>query len=155
MRFLRFALPPLSLAVLFTCALSAQQSARAKDEAAIRSADAAWSQAAETKDLEKLLSFYAEDATVLPFNAPIAQSKDQIRQLWSNLISSPGFHLHFAPTKIDFSRNADMAYEIGTFELKMNDAQGSPTTTPGKYVVVWKKQGNRWKAAADIFNTDK
>ena len=151
----RFAVALLLLAVFGTCCLSAQQSARAKDEAAIRSADAAWSQAAETKDLEKLLSFYAEDAAVLPFNAPIAQSKDQIRQLWSNLISSPGFHLHFAPTKVDLSRNADMAYEIGTFELKMNDAQGNATTTPGKYVVVWKKQGTQWKAAADIFNTDK
>ena len=71
------------------------------------------------------------------------------------LISSPGFYLHFAPTKIDLSRSADMAYEIGTFELKMNDAQGNPTSTPGKYVVAWKKQGGEWKAVADIFNTDK
>ena len=155
MRFLRFTLAPLSLAVFCACGLSAQQSAHAKDEAALRSADAAWTQAAEAKDLDKLVSFYAEDASVLPFNAPIARSKDEIRRLWSNLISSPGFHLHFAPTKIDLSRNADMAYEIGAFELKMNDAQGNATTTPGKYVVVWKKQGKQWKAAADIFNTDK
>jgi ketosteroid isomerase-like protein len=49
-----------------------------------------------------------------------------------------------------------MAYDIGTFELKLNDAQGSPMTIPGKYVVIWKKQkGGDWKAEADIFNTDK
>ena len=50
----------------------------------------------------------------------------------------------------------DLAYEVGTFELKMNDAQGNPTTTPGKYVVAWKRQPKgEWKAELDIFNTDK
>jgi ketosteroid isomerase-like protein len=49
-----------------------------------------------------------------------------------------------------------MAYDVGTFELKLNDAQSAAMTIPGKYVVVWKKQkGGSWKAEADIFNTDK
>ena len=40
---------------------------------------------------------------------------------------------------------------MGTFELKLNDAQGAPMTFPGKYMVVWKKQkGGSWKAEADI-----
>ncbi len=126
------------------------------EERAIRDADAAWSHATETKDLEKALSFYADDASVLPFNAPIAVGKDQIRQVWSSLASKPGFSLTFAPTKIGVSKSRDMAYEIGTFQLKLNDPQGSPTTTVGKYVVAWKKQPNgEWKAVADIFNTDK
>ena len=62
----RFAVALQVLAVFGTCCLSAQQPAHAKDEAAIRSVDVAWSQAAETKDLGKLLSFYAQDASVLP-----------------------------------------------------------------------------------------
>jgi len=63
--------------------------------------------------------------------------------------------LHFAPTSIVVSKAQDMAYDIGTFELKLNDAQGAPMTIPGKYVVVWVKQGGEWKAQADCFNTDK
>jgi hypothetical protein len=64
--------------------------------------------------------------------------------------------LNFAPTKIEVSKSADMAYEIGTLELKLNDAQGNPTTTSGKYVVVWRTQSSQgWKAIADIFNTDR
>jgi len=134
----------------------AQQPATKADERAIRDADAAWSQAAGSKDLDKTVSFYAEDASVLPFNAPIATSKDQIRQLWSQLMAEPGFGLSFAPTKIEVSKSGDMAYEIGTFELKSNDAQGNATSTLGKYVVVWKKQPTHdWKAVADIFNTNK
>ncbi len=126
-----------------------------KEERAIRDADAAWSHAAETKDLDKAVSFYADDASVLPFNAPIATGKDQIREVWSHLMSLPGYSLRFAPTKIEVSKSKDMAFEVGTFQLTTNDAQGNPVTAVGKYVVTWEKQAGKWKAAADIFNTDK
>ena len=39
-----------------------------------------------------------------------------------------------------------MALDRGTYRL------GEDT---GKYVVVWRKIGGEWKAAADIFNSDK
>jgi len=129
--------------------------AQSKDEKAIRSLDVAWSQAAQSKDLDKTLSYYAEDASVLPFNAPIATGKDAIRETWQHLMSLPGFSLTFGPTKIDVAKAGDMAYEIGAFELKANDAQGNPSVTLGKYVVVWKKLQGQWKVEADIFNTDK
>ena len=31
---------------------------------------------------------------------------------------------------------------------------GEPLTDTGKYVVVWRKIDGKWKAAADIFNSD-
>jgi ketosteroid isomerase-like protein len=42
------------------------------DEQAIRALDVAWSHAAEAKDLDKTVSFYADDASILPPNMPIA-----------------------------------------------------------------------------------
>jgi uncharacterized protein (TIGR02246 family) len=141
----------LSLFFFSVCAFS-----QSKDEQTIRDLDKAWSQAAHAKDLDKTVSYYADDASALPFNAPIATGKDAIRQLWQHLMSLPGFSLTFAPTRIDISKSGDMAYEIGTFELKTNDAQGNPTTTPGKYVVAWTKNAKgQWKVEADIFNTNK
>lgn len=149
------------LAALFAIAVIgapafAQDGHRPPDEKTIRDADAVWSKAAGSKDLEQTVSFYSDDASVLPFNGPIATGKEQIRKTWSHLMSLPGFNLHFAPSKIEVASGGDLAYEVGTFELTANDAQGSPAITPGKYVVVWKKQPKGdWKVAADIFNTDK
>jgi uncharacterized protein (TIGR02246 family) len=131
-----------------------QQGRRPSDEKTIRDADALWSHALETKDLEQALSFYADDASVLPFNAPMATGKEPIRQIWSRLLSTPGFSLRFAPSTVEVAHSGDLAYEVGTFELTMNDAQGKPVATPGKYVVVWKQTDGKWKATADIFNTD-
>ena len=121
------------------------------DENLIRQTAAAWSAAAGSRDLNKCVSFYTDDASVLPFNAPIAVGKDQIRNVWSQLMSNPGFSLSFRPTKIEVAQSGDLAYEIGTFDLTLD--QSVPYR--GKYVVAWKKQsGGDWKAAADIFNTD-
>lgn len=126
------------------------------DEEAIRKLDAAWSAAVQSKDVEKSVSVYAEDAVFLPSGAPIATGKAQIRDTWSHLLALPGVDLTFAPTKIELAKSRDMAYDVGTYQLKVNDPQGNPTTQIGKYVVVWKKQPDKqWKAVADIFNPDK
>ena len=126
-----------------------------RDEQAIRALDAAWSQAAGAKDLDKTVSFYADDASMLPANAPIANGKDAIRAAWSQLMALPGFSLSFAPSKIVIAKAGDMAYEIGTYHLTLNDAQGKPAASVGKYVVNWQKRGGQWKVVADIFNDDK
>lgn len=135
--------------------LFAQKAKGNADEQAILKLDVAWSAAAQSKDVEKTVSFYAEDGAAFPFNAPIASGKEHIREMWSHLMSLPGFALTFSSTTIVVAKSGDVAYDIGTFQLTLNDAQGTPKPTVGKYVVVWKKQADKqWKVAADIFNTD-
>jgi ketosteroid isomerase-like protein len=134
----------------------AQNSNPNPDEQAIRKLDKEWSAAAGSKDLDKTISFYSDDASALPFNAPIATGKEQIRQVWAHLTSLPGFALTFSPAKIEVAKSSDLAYDLGTFELKTNDAQGNTVTQVGKYVVVWRKQPDKqWKAILDMFSTDK
>jgi ketosteroid isomerase-like protein len=147
------------LAALLTAGISvslAQKSSGDADEQAIRKLDKEWSAAAGSKDVGKTIEYYAEDGSAFPFNAPIATGKEQIKKVWVGLTSMPGFALSFGPTKIEVAKSGDIAYDVGTFELRFNDASGKPTTEIGKYVVVWKKQADRqWKVVADIFNTDK
>jgi ketosteroid isomerase-like protein len=126
------------------------------DEQIINDLDKEWSQAAQNKDAAKFASFYSDNGSAMPFNAPIATGRARVLELWTALMAKPGFSLRFAPTRIEVAESKDIAFDIGTFELKLNDAQGVAVLTPGKYVVVWKKQkSGDWKAEADIFNTDK
>jgi uncharacterized protein (TIGR02246 family) len=136
-------------------ALSALATKIKTDEATIRALDAAWSQSAGAKDLDKMVSFYADDASMLPSKAPIVMGRIAIRAAWSQLMSMPGFSIHFAPSKVVIAKSGDLAYDLGTFELTLNDAQGKTTTTVGKYVVNWQKRDGEWKAVTDIFNDDK
>jgi ketosteroid isomerase-like protein len=125
------------------------------DEELIRDLDKEWSQAAQNKDAARFASFYSDTGSAMPPNAPIATGRGNVQALWAQRMAQPGFDLRFGPTRIEVAQSKDIAFDIGTFELKLNDEQGAPMSIPGKYVVVWKKQkdGN-WKAEADIFNTD-
>jgi ketosteroid isomerase-like protein len=123
------------------------------ERAALLTADEAWSQSAA--DLDGFMSFVADDASMLPFDVPIATGEEAIRAVFSALSSAPGFALSWSATGAVVSRAGDLGYTIGTFELTVNDAEGNPVTTVGKYVTVWRKQADgQWKVVADIFNRD-
>ncbi len=130
-------------------------SSRAADEKTIRDLDAAWSQAANGKDADKTASFYADDASMLPSNAPIVNGKAQIRESWARFMALPGFSIKFGPTKIVVAKSGDLAYDVGTYQSTANDDKGQTIVTVGKYVVNWEKRGGQWKAVVDIFNNDK
>jgi ketosteroid isomerase-like protein len=128
---------------------------RAADEAAVRAASAEWAKVAAAKDLDKTLSYYAEDASMFPPNAAVVTGSEARRKAWTQLFSPAELAFSNKATKVEVAKSGDLAYEIGTFEEAFKDASGKPVNVVGKYVVVWKKQGDgQWKAIVDIFNTD-
>jgi uncharacterized protein (TIGR02246 family) len=139
--------------LLAGCAPTEPPDTRAADEAAIRQIIERWSDAAENKDVNSFVSFYAPDGTVMPPNAPPAPGPDAIRQVFTDLFALPGLQITFATDKVEVARSGDLAYDIGWYELTVNDEQGNPSTTRGKYVVVWKKQTDgSWKVIYDMFS---
>lgn len=143
---------------LFVVACTQQPPAadtRAADETAIRDADTAWSKATASKQVAAMVSYYDDNGSIFPPNAPIATGKEAVGKVWTQLFEIPGFAVSWEPTKVEAARSGDLAYSQGTYELKMNDPKGNPVTDRGKYVVAWKKQADgSWKALADIFNSD-
>jgi uncharacterized protein (TIGR02246 family) len=126
------------------------------DEEMIRKLDHDWSTAAQNRDVEKCVAVYADDGMVLGDRVPIAKGKEQIRAVWKQMLSAPGLKISFIPTMVEVAKSKDLAYDVGTYEETVNDAQGNPTTEVGKYVVVWKRQADKqWKVVVDIFNPDK
>jgi ketosteroid isomerase-like protein len=144
--------------------ISAQPSAGSASENArntqpveriLRDLDAQWSKAAAAKDLERTVAYYSEDAIVLPPNATPAATKETIRDVWKDVLATPGLVITWKPTKVKLGSSGEMAWVSGTYELTMNDPSGKPTNDRGKYLEVWEKQpdGN-WRCAADIWNSD-
>lgn len=127
---------------------------RAADESAIRDLDAQWSKMAGAHDLEGTLSYYSDDALLLPPNAPMVSGKQAIRAMWTSLLG-PDVSLSWHATKVEVARSGDLAYLVGTYTISMKDPQGKPMTDNGKFVEVWKKQADdKWKAVTDTYNSD-
>ncbi len=129
---------------------------RPADEAAVRAASAEWAKVAAAKDLEKTLSYYADDASMFPPNAPLVTGPEARRKAWTALFAPADLIFSNAATEVEAAKSGDLAYERGTFEESFKDGNRQPVNVVGKYVVVWKKQpSGQWKAGIDIFNTDK
>jgi uncharacterized protein (TIGR02246 family) len=121
----------------------------------LRDLDDQWSATAGAKDIEKTVSFYSEDAVVMPPNASVATTKEAIRKVWQDLLASPGLVISWKTTKVEVAKSGDLACLSGTYDLTMNDASGKPVDDHGKYVEVWEKQADgKWKCGTDIWNSD-
>ena len=143
--------------VLSQMACQAQKAAdpREADERAIRAVDEEMLKAAASKDLERILFFFSEDASMFPPNAPIASGKEAIRAVWSQMFANPGLPVTWQTVKVEVSRSGDLGYLHGTYELSMSDPKGKTQTDRGKWVSVVKKlPDGSWKVVADIFNSD-
>ncbi len=127
---------------------------RKADEAAIRAASAEWSKAAEAKDLDKAVSYYAEDAIFLVDKGAMVNGRNSIRMTWKDMLAPTAPTLTFATTYVEVARSGDMAYEYGTYKLVSEAKKGKPKEEKGKYATVWKKQKDgSWRAAVDIDNS--
>ncbi len=143
------------IAMLMACGPQPLPDTRAADEQAIRDTETQWSRDAASKDLERFLTYYAEEASVLAPNSPIATGMEAIRGTWKPLFGSPGFAISFQTAKVEVARSGDLAYTHGTYTNTLSDPKGNPVNDRGKYVTVYKKQADgKWKSVADMFNTD-
>ena len=153
----RFGVGAATFAVtLFTIGCAQQPSAdsRAANEAAIRDADVAWSKAAAAKQVDSVLSYYADDAFSFVDKGPIATGKEAIGGTWRELFNR-GYTISWQPTKVEVAQSGDLGYSQGTYEQRTSDSKGNPATNKGKYVVVWKKApAGTWKAVSEIANSD-
>jgi ketosteroid isomerase-like protein len=118
-----------------------------QEREALLAADREW--ASTVKDTDKFLSYFAADATVYAPGMPAVTGSDAIRKAFSEMTSAPGFALSFTPAESVVAASGDIGYTSGTYEMS---AAGS--TEKGKYVTVWKKDGDAWKVTEDIFNAD-
>src|SRR5204863_1174127 len=110
---------------------------------------------AGAKGLDETVSYYAEDAVVMPPNASAATTKETIRSAWKEMLTTPGAAISWKATKVEVAKAGDLAYVSGTYEETMIDASGKPVKDHGKYVEVFKKQADgTWKVVADIWNSD-
>jgi ketosteroid isomerase-like protein len=139
---------------LSACGQQTPPDTRAADESTIRDLDAQWSKAAGANDVDGTVSYYSDDASVLPPNAPIATTKEAIRAAWASILV-PGASVSWQPSKVEVTHSSDLAYAMGSYESSSKDSRGKLVEDKGKYVEVWKKQADgKWKTVADIFNSD-
>jgi uncharacterized protein (TIGR02246 family) len=124
----------------------------ADDEQVIRALDAAWSRALEAKDLEGTVAHYADDAVLLPPDAPLVEGKPAIRERFARRLATAGYHASFVTTRVTVA--GAVAYELGAFHVTAAAPGGAAVARVGKHLVVWEKRAGRWQVTAESLNFD-
>jgi ketosteroid isomerase-like protein len=115
--------------------------------------DDEWSAAAVAKDVERVASFYAEDAVAYPPNQPAAVGREAAKKVWADFLLDPSSTISWKTTRAGVS--GDLGYTTGTYKDSFKGPDGKMVEEVGKYVCVWKKQKDgSWKAIHDMWNAD-
>ena len=115
--------------------------------------DGEWSQAAQGRDVDRVVSFWADDATVFPPGRPPVVGKAAIREFVAKSFQTPGFSISWKTTGVVVSRSGDFAYGTGTNRVTFSGPDGREVTVEGKAVTVWRREPEGvWKCVIDIWN---
>jgi uncharacterized protein (TIGR02246 family) len=115
--------------------------------------DAEWSGAAQGRDVDRVVSFWADDAIVFPPGSPPLKGKPAIREFVAKSYQTPGFSISWKTTNVAVSRSGDLAYARGTNRVSFTGLDGRQVTVEGKAVTVWRREKEGiWKCVIDIWN---
>ena len=123
------------------------------DEAAVRTAGAAWFTAYKAGDVDGVAALYADDAVLNAPGVAPARGRASIREALAKDIaasSGGGITLTQAP-KSEVGVSGDLAWEWNTFTA--TDKAGA-TVDVGKYVTVFERKDGKWLIIRDIWNSD-
>lgn len=110
-----------------------------------------WSNAASTGDVEKIVSYWADDAVLMSAHEPVLNGKQAIREMVEKSFKMPGFRISWEPQSVVVSESGDMAYLLENSQISFNDSTGKAITFKNKAVSIWRKQGDgSWKNTVDI-----
>ncbi|MGA2234172.1 MAG: SgcJ/EcaC family oxidoreductase [Terriglobales bacterium] len=129
---------------------------RAADVQAVKDVEAAWFKELNTKDADKVVSYFAEDCSALYPGAGILNGKAAIKAAMAPYFADPNYSVTFQSTRAMASKGGDMVYTQGTLSVTMtNPKTKKPMTFNAKYLTVYTKQPDgSWKAVADTYNSD-
>ncbi len=112
-------------------------------------ADREFNQAMAARDLNRFLSFVAEDAA---FDG--SRGREAVGKAWAPFFAADGPTITWTPTKAEALVAADVGYTVGTWERRTKGADGAAKITHGQYLTVWRKQKDgSWQAAFDTGST--
>ena len=146
----------LVLFVLFVSHHAAMGFDAAAEEAKLLRRDAEWADLATAgKDLEKIVSYWTDDAVVIMPGQPIVEGKAAIRAYVAASLANPVFKIHWRSTKVTFSPDGKMAYMPGTDEMTVPGPNGSPITLHLRGIAIWRVDADgQWRCVVDISNEE-
>jgi ketosteroid isomerase-like protein len=124
------------------------------DRAALMQTSRDWARVAASGDLERTLSFWSDDAIVMPPGQQTVVGRAAIREFLRQSSSLPGFTITWEPELASVAGEGDVGYMVERTRVSMTEeATGTDRVQFGKAVTVWRKDSTgTWKCVVDTWN---
>jgi ketosteroid isomerase-like protein len=140
-----------ALILLPATALSSPSDAVART--ALLQTDTDWARfAAAGKDVEKIVSYWSDDAVIYPPAEASVSGKAAIRNYVTQSFKKPFFSISWKPATAIVSESGDLGYTMGSNEITFADPGGKVARAQGRYLTVWRHTGGAWKCVVDFWN---
>jgi ketosteroid isomerase-like protein len=128
----------------------------AREKSQLLRRDAEWAAvASEGRDVECILSYWTDDAVVLPPDMRTIIDKAALRQYVESSLQIPGFRITWSSTDVALSPDAQLAYLVSGNAITTDAMDGRPVTTYGRAITIWRRDSEgQWRCAVDIWNAE-
>ncbi|MEO8595301.1 MAG: DUF4440 domain-containing protein [Candidatus Solibacter sp.] len=121
------------------------------DVRSIAEAEVLWVRHWRLHDAERVMSHYAEDATLMLPNQPPALGREAIREAFKEIVRDGNFSFTFDAARVEVARSGDYGYVQGSYALRMTDfATKKAVSDEGSFLRVYRKQlDGAWRVVQD------
>ena len=123
-----------------------------KDQAAIRERSGAFVKAFNDKNVDQVLTIYAENSVFMPPNQPVIRGKDALKTFYDDLLKSGATNLKLDLAEV--SGHGPLAYASGSYEMDLKPASGQSTRDRGKFLFVLRRMADNWRYEYTVWNSD-
>ena len=125
----------------------------AADEAALKAVTAAWLDAYNAGDVEKIVAMYTEDGVLMPPHAGVATGHTAIRAfLTADTAGAKAAGVKLVPGAATAGVAGDTGWESGSYTT--TDSSGA-TVDSGSYLSVSRRSNGKWLYVRDTYNSDR
>ena len=141
--------------LLFVSSSFAQTAFQKEEQEKLLDLSREWARVTQSGDAEKILSYWSEDAILMPPDQPTINGHEQLGKMLEGAAQIPGFEVNWEPKEAFVSKSGDLGYVIAHKYFKFPDGTGNINKAFFIEVGVWKKQKDgKWKNTIDIYNPD-
>jgi uncharacterized protein (TIGR02246 family) len=147
-------LPLLLAALVSSCAPTQPLFDPAAEAKLLLARDQEWAATAmEGRDVEKTISYWSDDAAIIPPGQPIVEGKAAIRTFVTESFKVPGFRVHWVSKDVKFSPDGKLAYMRADNEMTLPNGDGTTRTLAGRAVTIWRRDADgQWRCVIDTWN---
>ena len=112
--------------------------------------NAEWIEAWEKGDPERIAAIFTDDGIMLSQGGKVFKGRQQILERQKAAMQSVTPPVKVSVITVKIWLDGDTAYETGKYKYEYTE-KGKPTTEEGRYVTMWKRQGDgSWKLTMDM-----